>query len=73
MQGQCYNGSLNMAGARNGCKEIVQKHAPMDTYTHCAAHLKLCLLAIFKSSKAPRHALGRLLDSLRTQLNENVC
>ena len=38
MRGQCYDGSTNMSGAKNGCKSIVQEHAPMATYTHCAAH-----------------------------------
>ena len=38
MHGQCYDRSINMSGAKNGCKSIVQKHTPMATYTHCAAH-----------------------------------
>jgi len=58
MRGQCYDGSSNMSGARNGCKEIVQKHAPMATYTHCAAHrlnlaiMSACRIQEFKSTEA---------------------
>ena len=58
MRGQCYDGSTNMSSAKNGCKSIVQKHAPMATYTHCAAHrlnlaiVSACNIQIFKSTEA---------------------
>ena len=47
-----------MSGARNGCKEIVQKQAPMAVYTHCAAHrlnlaiVSACRIQEFKSTEA---------------------
>ena len=58
MRGQCYDGSTNMSGAKNGCKSIVQEHAPMATYTHCAAHrlnlaiVSACNIQTFKSTEA---------------------
>ena len=58
MRGQCYDGSSNMSGAKNGCKSIVQEHAPMATYTHCAAHrlnlaiVSACNIQPFKSTEA---------------------
>ena len=38
MRGQCYDGALNMSGARVGAKSIVQEVAPKAMYYHCAAH-----------------------------------
>ena len=58
MHGECYDGSTNMSGAKNGCKSIVHEHAPMATYTHCAAHrlnlaiVSACNIQTFKSTEA---------------------
>ena len=35
---QCYDGSSNMSKERSGCRTIVQQQAPMEIYTHSAAH-----------------------------------
>ena len=49
LRGQCYDGSSNMAGAKSGCKALVQEQAPMALYTHCAAHqLNLSIVAACK-------------------------
>ena len=49
LRGQCYDGSSNMAGARSGCKSIVQQQAPMAIYSHCAAHqLNLAVVSACK-------------------------
>ena len=38
-----------MAGAKSGCKALVQEQAPMALYTHCAAHqLNLSIVAACK-------------------------
>lgn len=34
LRGQCYDGSSNMAGAKSGCKALVQKQAPMALYIY---------------------------------------
>ena len=58
MRGQCYDGSSNMSGTRNGCKSIIQEHAPMASYTHCAVHrlnlaiVSACSILAFKSTEA---------------------
>ena len=70
MHGQGYDGSSNMSGARNGCKEIVQKHAPLTTYTHCAAHrlnlaiVSACHIQEFKSTEASIGEITRFLKYL---------
>ena len=58
MWGQCYDGSANMAGARSGCRSIVQQQAPMAVYTHCAAHklnlavVSACKILAFKNAES---------------------
>ena len=38
-----------MAGAKSGCRTIIQEQAPMAMYTHCAAHhLNLLIVAACK-------------------------
>ena len=43
MRGQCYDGALNMSGARSSVKALVQEAAPKAMYYHCAIS-QLCLL-----------------------------
>ena len=65
MRGQCYDGSSNMSGTKNGCKSIIQEHAPMATYTHCAAHIlnlaivSACNIQAFKSTEACIEEISR--------------
>ena len=80
MRGQCYDGSTNMSGAKNGCKSIVQEHAPMATYTHCAAHrlnlaiVSACNIQTFKSTEACIGEISRFFkySAKRQRLLENV-
>ena len=43
-----------MAGARSGCRSVVQKEAPLADYIHCAAHwlnlavVSACKVQVFK-------------------------
>jgi len=38
-----------MAGARSGCRSLIQQQAPLALYTHCAAHqLNLAIVAACK-------------------------
>jgi len=49
LRGQCYDGSSNMAGAKSGCRALIQQQAPLALYTHCAAHqLNLAIVAACK-------------------------
>lgn len=51
LQGQCYNGSVNMSGARAGCQALIKQHAPQAVYMYfyCAAHkLNLAIVAACK-------------------------
>ena len=59
MRGQCYDGASNMAGARAGCRAVVQREAPMALYFHCAAHrlilsavVSACRLQAFKNAES---------------------
>ena len=73
LRGQCYDGASNMAGARSGCRTIVQQQAPMAIYMHCAAHqLNLavvsgCKIQAFKNTET---CIG---DIASFQLNDSVC
>ena len=57
LRGQCYDGASNMAGARLGCRSIVQQQAPMAIYTHCVAHqlnlavVSACKIQAFKNTE----------------------
>lgn len=78
LRGQWYGGSSNMAGARSGCKSIVQLQAPMAIYSHCAAHqLNLAVASawniestlgeiarFFKFSPKWQHFLDRAIDQV---------
>ena len=77
MCGQCYDGSTNMSGAKNGYKSIVQvqEHALMATYIHCAPHrLSLAIVSAYntQNSKAWKLVLEKYPGFSSTQLNGNV-
>ena len=55
LRGQCYDGSSNMAGAKSGCRAIVQEQAPIAMYTHCAAHqliVAACKIQAFRNTES---------------------
>ncbi len=58
LRGQCYDGASNMAGARSGCRSIVQQQAPMAIYIHCATHrlnlavVSVCEIQAFKNTES---------------------
>ena len=58
MRGHCYDGASNMAGARSGCKSMVQQQAPMVIYIHCAANrlnlavISACKMQAFKNNES---------------------
>ena len=58
MRGQCYDGGSNMAGAKSGCRAIVQRQAPMSIYVHCASHrlnlaiVSACKIQAFKNTES---------------------
>lgn len=47
-----------MAGAKSGCRSIIQQHAPVAVYTHCAAHrlnlaiVSACKIQAFKNCES---------------------
>ena len=85
IRGQCYDGASNMAGARSGCKAIIQEQAPMAVYFHCASHklnlavVAACEIQAFKNAAAYVGEIARffnysakrqrLLDRAMDQLN----
>ncbi len=51
-RGQCYDGSSNMAGARNGVKTQILMQEPRALFTHCYGHaLSLAVADSIKSVK----------------------
>ena len=74
LRGQCYDGASNMAGARSGCRTIVQQQAPMAIYMHCAAHqlnlavVSACKIQAFKNTETCIGDIARFF-----QLNDSVC
>lgn len=55
LRGQCYDGASNMAGARSGCRTIIQQQAPKAIYIHCAAHrlnLSACKIQVFRNCES---------------------
>ena len=58
VRGQCYDGGSNMAGAKSGCRAIVQRQAPMAIYVHCALHwlnlaiISACKIQAFKNKES---------------------
>ena len=37
-RGQCHDGAANMSGHIKGLQALIQEHAPLALFTHCAAH-----------------------------------
>ena len=49
LRSQCLDGCSNLAGAKSGCRSVVQQQAPMAIYSHCVAHqLNLAVVSACK-------------------------
>ena len=68
MRGQCYDGALNMSGARSGCMSLIQKEAPLAMYFHCAAHhlnlavVSACSIQAFKNAESYVGEISRFFN-----------
>ena len=62
-RGQCYDGTANMAGVRNGVATRVLHVEPRALYTHCYGHsLSLSMCDTMKHAKIARDALDTTFE-----------
>lgn len=58
LRAQTYDGAAAMAGARNGCQNIIKQDQPLALHFHCSAHCtNLIAMATIESSPLLRDAL----------------
>ena len=64
--GQCYDGALNMSGARKGVAAMIKQEESRALYMHCYGHaLNLAVADTVKQSKVCRDVLDTAFERTR--------